>query len=631
MGSLVNGEPIRRAGPAGFLYPIGSHTLPFLDLQRRLGRLFSIARRHLVGIATLGTLSLLFGYKVRLMLPAATGSNLPLAIAKHDAMLAAFVLFALALIAVTGTRSSIVGIAAEALARCLVLGTLLIYAADVFAYEFFSTRLYASDLITHSRETGAIVSLIWTGARIVSDASLARIVTLITLIAFVGLATVAMIRRRYELTPRGARTALVSGSVAAAIWLMPVPAHVFAFGDKPLYQNVIERNKDFFVDNSFSPAFKAKLLASSTPAQSCFAGRNKRLNVLIIIVESLSSYHSKFFSGIRDWTPRLDEIARRETALRNFYANGWTTIGGLISLLGGEFPLVPERSAFNKWGSPRLTDFMQLKSPLAAELVARGYQTKFIAAGDVGFLDQDQWLRSVGFQETISSADKRFEDVKIRGPFNSVPDRKLYEVTFDEMSHTRIPFFIVVQTFWSHRPFMSPDGSTVHGEESVIRETDAQLGRLYDHLLESGYFENGLLVVTGDHRALEPFDASEARRFGVTARARIPAIVVTRALPLRGILYEDFQQRDLGTSVLSVVDSRYCVDAFQGSFLAREPHAGRCVIHAQADDRDRVFVKCGAEVGTVQLAGDETRFVDGAVHDAASVVEAINLNRLRVR
>jgi hypothetical protein len=628
---LYGGEQRRHADPASFPHPIGSQTLTFLDLQRHAARLSGFARRNLVGIATLATLSLLFAYKIRLMLPAATGSNLPLAIAKHDAILAALVLLALTLAAVAGARSSIVAIVADAVARCVVLATLTVYAADVFAYQFFATRLYASDLFTHARETRAIVSLLWTGARIISDASWARIVVLLTLAALVGLTTLAIARRRYELTPKGTGTTLVSGGVAAAIWLMPVPAHVFAFGDKPLYQNVVERNKDFFVDNSFSPAFKAKLLAQSTPTLFCAEGRDKRLNVLVVIVESLSSYHSKFFSGIRDWTPRLDEIAGRETALRNFYANGWTTIGGLISLLGGAFPLVPERSEFNKWGSPRLTDFMQLKSPVATELATRGYQTKFIAAGDIGFLDQDRWLRSVGFQEIISSADKRFEDVKIRGPFNSVPDGKLYEVALDEMSHSRMPFFLVVQTFWSHRPFMSPDGSTVHGEEPVIREADAQLGRLYDHLLESGYFENGLLVVTGDHRALEPLDVSEARRFGVTARARIPAIVVTRAMPLRGIQDEDFQQRDLGTSLLSVIDSRYCTDAFQGSFLAREPHAGRCIFHAQADDRDRVLVKCGTKIGTVQLAGDETRFVDGAVDDPALAIEAINLNRLRAR
>jgi len=422
------------------------------------------------------------------------------------------------------------------------------------------------------------------------------------------------------------------GILLAAFYLLPLPAYVYAFGDKPLFENFVERNVSFFNRARYSDAFRNKL--NSTPIRRvCHAGSGLKLNVILVIVESLSAYHSKYFSGIEDWTPRLDRLARMETALTNFHANGWTTIGGLISILTGTFPFVPEQAEFNEWGSPRLDDFAHIPETLPRSLASNGYQTTFVSAGDLAFLGQDEWLRAIGYERIVGNNDPRFAKQKVRGPFGSVPDRLLYEVVLDEidMMKSAEPYFITAQTLWSHRPFMAPDGSALHSEEHVIRMTDQMLGELYDTLLAEGFFENGILFVTGDHRAMEPYRKAEFDRFGATAFTRIPGLIVSDAIELPPEIVDDHQQRDLAASIRALVQDEYCVDQFEGTVLGPNPAPPACIMHARGDDRDLILVKCGDREGVVRVAGDATAVVSGSVPDDVAVIQTINKNRIRNR
>jgi len=412
---------------------------------------------------------------------------------------------------------------------------------------------------------------------------------------------------------------------------IPVPLYFYSFGDKPLYENLFERNADFFIKNNFSNSFRAQILSAPIP-ETCKTGRNRKLNVIVLEVESLSAYQSQFFSGVEDWTPRLDEIARRETSLPNFYANGWTSIGGMVSLLTGSFPFVPEHTKFNSWGSPRLIDFLEVPKSLPRELSEQGYFTEFFAAGDVTFLGQDRWLQTTGFQKILGQDDPRFAGQKLRGPFKSVPDREFYSVVQSEVAQmpANRPYFLFLQTFWSHRPFTDPNTGAPTSEEFVVRETDAQIGSFYGALMASGFFQNGLLFITGDHRAMEPFHKAEFDRFGVSATARIPAVVVTRAIKLPRVIGPDFQQTDFRASIESLVGDHYYEGPEEGSFLSDPATPSPCILHADGDERDLVFVKCGAQEGTVRASGDATRFINGSVKNEPLIIQAINRTRARL-
>jgi hypothetical protein len=240
-------------------------------------------------------------------------------------------------------------------------------------------------------------------------------------------------------------------------------------------------------------------------------------------------------------------------------------------------------------------------------------------------------LRTIGFQKILGQDDPRFSGQKRRGPFKSEPDREFYSVVQDEMSQmpANRPYFLFLQTFWSHRPFTDPNTGAASSQESVVRETDAQIGAFYEALMASGFFQNGLLFITGDHRAMEPFQKAEFDRFGASAIARIPAVVVTRAIKLPRVIGPDFQQTDFRASIESLVGDRYYEGPEEGSLLSDPPTPPQCILHADGDERDLVFVKCRAQEGTVRASGDATRFISGFVTNEPLIIQTINRTRAR--
>jgi lipoteichoic acid synthase len=187
----------------------------------------------------------------------------------------------------------------------------------------------------------------------------------------------------------------------------------------------------------------------------------------------------------------------------------------------------------------------------------------------------------------------------------------------------------VVQTFWSHTPFLDENGKHLDGEETVFRETDKQIGNLYRRLLADHFFDNGLMMIVGDHRAPLPFKKAEFKRFGPSAVARIPAVVVTRAFKLPPVISDNFQQRDFMASIESVVTGKSSLRPEEGNFLSNPAQPPACVLHARGDDRDRVLVQCGSGQAIVHVAGDRTRFEEGHVPDEDTILETINRTRAR--
>jgi lipoteichoic acid synthase len=553
-------------------------------------------------VAVQGTLAQLTGCRGCFYLP----------ILHHDALLlgALVLLYAASLAPAQPSARTI-------LARAAVLAVLVVYGLDLIVWAQFFQRLKLADVLRFGPEIAGVWSLVSTAVESLAATPYRLILATGALAAYGAVAGRFLVQRIH--LGAGTRRALLAVGVAlVGAYALPLRyQYVHAW----TYKNVVEVNLPDGAARGYSAELRERLRTGFRDEPICEAGLGRRPNVIVVVVESLSLHHSRLFSGIHDYTPRLDAIAERHTRAVNFFANGFTSEGALIALLTGTFPL-PWNESFAFGKAPG-------DDTLPKGLRPFGYTSYFFTTADLSFAGQREWLERVGF-DVIEGAESSEYDGWKRRHFNAAPDEALYRRALRKVREAGAERFVMVlETVSSHHPPLAPDGGAAT-EENVMRYVDEELGKFYGGLVEQGFFEDGLLIVTSDHRAMTPITRRELEAYGPAAAARLPLVIVWPAGDLPGVIAANVQQVDLLPSVKSVVAERFCRSPYQGHFLRPHPAAAPCVLHARGDERDQVYVRCGDAEGQIKIDGDRTRVVSGEVPDAASLIDKIAFDRLRL-
>ena len=306
----------------------------------------------------------------------------------------------------------------------------------------------------------------------------------------------------------------------------------FSTGIEHLQKNLI---------GAFVQKFSSQQLAALGAAIPMSAGEGLPDKVILVIVESFSASDSRRTSGLKDLFPRFDRISREGVLFTNFLANGFNSEDGLISLLVGEPPLVYPGMPFDRVNAFRYQD-----APLR-RLRERGYQLIFLSSATLQFRNKRDLLSGLGFHEYVGLDEvEKFRN----GPhyaFGAAPDRSLYEEAFSRIRRTTAAhpkFLMVVETTSSRLPYQDPAGRG-DSEENVLSYVDESLASFYEALKADRFFEQGILVVTGDHRKMLPISDIERERYGSSAGARIPLWVVGKNIRAEVVDDRLFQQADL--------------------------------------------------------------------------------------
>jgi lipoteichoic acid synthase len=300
----------------------------------------------------------------------------------------------------------------------------------------------------------------------------------------------------------------------------------------------------------------------------------------------------------------------------------------LIAILTGKIPVVGENVAHNEWGSARIENFVPAET-LPRYLESLGYGTHFLSAGDVTFLGKDTWLKRIGFA-TIEGGEATWYAGQHRGPFQSVNDRVFFErlISYLRDLDTSQPYFVCAESVWSHHPYLAPDLKGKSNEEEVFRFTDQQIGYLYAELVKMGFFEKGLLIITGDHVGMDPLTREEVVKFGPSASARIPLVVVWRRKASPRVVDGAYQQADIMTSLKSVVGVAFDRPTDRGNFLGATETPPGYILQARGNSRDLIYVHQGGNDGFVLVDGDQTRFISGPITNQDRIIETVNYDRI---
>jgi len=413
---------------------------------------------------------------------------------------------------------------------CVVLTALLVavYCADVVTVIALNARLQLSDI----RLFGAEWWLAWSFVRLSSIA-----MALAVLASFALKPSVPA--RLVRLFPA---SALVLILLPFAVPEQAMPSHLRKYAGSVLLlgkelwgsrQPPISRYRggDFSAyRRDYDALFDAPVARS---------GRN----VILLIVESLSAVDSQRTSGIRNLLPRFDALSREGMLFRNFFANFEASEGGIVSLLSGTPPVHYPTASTNTFAE------YALQRSITGAFASNGYHSEFVTSVPMQFISMDAYARSplLGFDFAGGQREiDRFENSP-RFAFQSPSDHVLYEELLAHLDSRRAgdaPVFIAAVTASSHPPYVDPAGQA-NTEERVWAFVQDELWWFYEELERRGFFDNGLLIITGDHRKMFPVQEPERERYGDSAKARIPLAIIGTGVPKDVVDDRFFQQADL--------------------------------------------------------------------------------------
>lgn len=504
----------------------------------------------------------------------------------------------------------------------LVAGALVLitaYALDIGIFLLFGYRLQIASFFRYAGETRAA----WMVAAPLLAEPRGWVFVAALFAAWLG--WTALIWRAQVGWQRAVSLTLLSIALVAVAHWKGNPGYVRT----EAYLDVLTNNRPSGVSTPYSQGLRSKLVMQPELPATCVPAKVEQpRNVILVVLESLSARHSQLLGGSSDSTPQLDRLAQAHSYFPEFHANGFTTDGGLIALLTGFIPL-PTTGRYDT-----LDVYAGYEKPVIptafAQLSQTGYETQFFTTGDLRFLDKGRWLHGLGLTHVEGSEQPYYASLP-RGAFDDTGDRSLYDRYLDWFDREKTAHlnFSTLLTVSTHPPFRVP-GTDIADEAAAFRYADAQVGRFVDELAQRGYFENGVLLVTGDHRAMTTIPIAERRVFGEGALSRLPAVVIGPAGIPQGAIPGRWQQTDFLAGLLDLAGVPTCTVAWRGRLLGPNHQSADYVLHVQGIDRERVIAwpRAGS-VNALRLDGDGTDWAGPRPPEplASQILDALNRQR----
>jgi phosphoglycerol transferase MdoB-like AlkP superfamily enzyme len=228
-------------------------------------------------------------------------------------------------------------------------------------------------------------------------------------------------------------------------------------------------------------------------------GEPRKLNLVLVTIESLSAKYLGSFGDPRGLTPNLDELRRQSLFFNNFYATGTRTDRGLEAITLS-VPPTPGRSIVKRIG--RESGY----ASLGQQLVAQGYDSVFVYGGRGYFDNMNAFFGGNGYrvvdQSSVDEADIHFKNAW------GMADEDLYAqaMKLADADHAQgKPFLLQLMTTSNHRPYTFPAGridlASGDGREAAVKYTDWAIGNFLEQARTRPWFDDTLFVFVADHCA----------------------------------------------------------------------------------------------------------------------------------
>lgn len=297
-------------------------------------------------------------------------------------------------------------------------------------------------------------------------------------------------------------------------------------------------------------------------------GEEKRMNVVMICVESLSAGYLDHFGSKDGLTPNLDSLADESIVAENYYATGTRTVRGIEALVLS-IPPTPGASVVRRKENENLCT-------IGSVLRNQDYQLKFLYGGFGYFDNMNQFFGDNGFicidKPSFSKEEKTFSNAW------GLCDEDVLNKTLKEadLSFSQGKNFLsFVMTTSNHRPYTFPAGKVnlPFNREGAVKYTDFAIGDFLRKAKQRPWFNNTIFVISADHCASSagktdlPVHTYKIPLFIYAPGAIKPAKIKTLA-----------SQIDVAPTVLAILQMNYKSTFFGKNLLSIRPEEGSAFI-----------------------------------------------------
>jgi phosphoglycerol transferase MdoB-like AlkP superfamily enzyme len=270
-----------------------------------------------------------------------------------------------------------------------------------------------------------------------------------------------------------------------------------------------------------------------------------KLNIVILIVESLSKQYMSYYGGTSQ-TPFLDSIMQHSLVFNHGFANARESVQGIPAILASIPSLMDEPFIFSRYSNNKINS-------MASILKNEGYTSAFFHGAATGTMGFHSFCTSAGFDHYFGKEDYENRDEDFDGSWG-IWDHKYLPYMGAKLTELRPPFVASVLTLNSHHPFKLPDQfvskykSIGHPIISSIRYADYALSLFFETAQKEPWYENTLFVITADHTGPNT-DVLKNK----LDEYRIPIIFHRPDHSLQGVSEKIANQIDIMPTVLSYI------------------------------------------------------------------------------
>lgn len=290
----------------------------------------------------------------------------------------------------------------------------------------------------------------------------------------------------------------------------------------------------------------ARSLVRHHPANATNIGK---LNVVILVQESLGAQFVGAYGDTRGLTPHLDALSKESLMFRNAYATGTRTVRGLEAMTAS-FPPIPSESIVKRPGSDHITT-------LGSIVRRNGYTTSFLYGGYGAFDNMNAYFGSNDFilSDRLDIKNPSF------GNIWGVSDQDLYHHAIQYLdglaNSSDSPFLSVVLSTSNHKPFTFPSGipgiqPKGGGREAGIKYADYAINEFFKEAKTKPWFSNTLFVVIADHDS-----RVYGRAYVPVEHYRIPALFYSPGHLTPAVNEKVFSSLDLAPTILGLLGIEY--------------------------------------------------------------------------